>query len=332
MGGRWAAVSRASAAVGGVVWALVAVATLAGRGVGEIGVALTLAVLVTVPLGLGLVAPTEGLAGVGRIYRIATMGQPIAALFALASFALPTGTLAGLLALPWLIETAIVALVGLGRFWGHRFARAEEVAIDAGLGSLVVGGGWLCASRAGLPLGGFSEPIVSLTAAHFHYAGFGALLLAGLAGRHWPVAPALPRRLLRLIVAGIIAAIPLVALAISDLLPEPPGAFLLTVCLLALSGVVATLVRRLGSPVARGLLLVSALAPLLPMALACAYTLRDPFPMIGLTIPLMVRFHGLVNAIGFVLCGLLAWTLAGMGERTAPPPRHPEGTRQGREG
>ena len=302
-----------------MVWAILAMATIAGRGIGEIGVALTLAILVTVPLGLGLVAPTPDVAWAGRLYAAGVVWQPLAALCALGSFALPTGALAGVLALPWLIETAIVALVGLGRFWGHRFARAEEVAIDAGLGSLVVGGGWLCASRAGLPLGGFSEPIVSLTAAHFHYAGFGALLLAGLAGRHWPVAPAIPRLLLRLIVVGIIAAIPMVALAISDLLPEPPGALLLTACLVALSGVMATLVGRVGSPVARGLLIVSALAPLLPMALACAYTLRGLFPAIGLTIPLMVRFHGLVNAIGFVLCGLLAWTVAGGRGWTSPP-------------
>jgi YndJ-like protein len=92
-------------------------------------------------------------------------------------------------------------------------------------------------------------------------------------------------------------------------LPELPGALILAVSLVALSGLVATLIPRVSPPLARGLLIVSALAPLLPMALACAYALREQYPAVTLTIAQMVRFHGLVNAIGFVLCGLLAWTI-----------------------
>src|SRR5207248_112668 len=136
---------------------------------------------------------------------------------------------------------------------------------DAALVLLPVGGGWLICSRAGVQPGGFGEPIVSLTAAHFHYAGFGALTLAGLAGRRLPPDRPVVRLLYRLAVAGIIVAIPLVALAISDVLPEPPGALLLAVSLVILSGLVATLLPRIAHPLARGLLLVSTLAPLLPM-------------------------------------------------------------------
>jgi hypothetical protein len=302
-------INRTSALAGGAIWAIVAAATIAGRGVGEIGVALALATLVTVPLGLSLVDET-GAGRAARLARLAAYVQPVAALAASIALALPPGPAAGLLTAPWLALTTIVALLGLARFLTHRFARAEEVAIDAGLGSPAVGGGWLLASRAGLTPGGFSEPIVALTAAHFHYAGFGALILAGLAGR-WQTGATVARRwAYRAIVVGIIAAIPLVAAAISDLLPEPPGAILLTIALLALSALVATIIPRHASPLARLLLTISALAPLLPMALACAYALRDQFPALGLTIPVMVRYHGLVNAIGFVLCGLLGWTVA----------------------
>lgn len=305
-----ARIRRTSALGGGAIRALILVATIAGRGFGEIGLALTLAILVVVPLGLSLVTPADDAGLAARLARLAALGQPVAALATLAAFALPPGPLAGLLAAPWLLLTALVALLGLARFAAGRFARAEEVAIDAGLGTLAVGGGGLLASRAGLTPGGSSEPIIALTAAHFHYAGLGALLLAGLTGQHLPATATIRRALYRPVIAGIIAAIPLVAAAISDLLPEPPGALLLTAALVTLAALVATLIPNVTAPAARLLLTISALAPLLPMALACAYAPRDHFPALGPTIPLMVRYHGLVNASGFVLCGLLGWAVA----------------------
>jgi hypothetical protein len=48
---------------------------------------------------------------------------------------------------------------------------------------LPIGGAWLVASRLGIQPLGFGDTIVLLTAVHFHFAGFAAPVLAGLAGR-----------------------------------------------------------------------------------------------------------------------------------------------------
>jgi hypothetical protein len=309
-------IGRISALSGGILWLILCEGTLLrGEGLSAVAAALVLAATVVVPLGLALVAVPEGAVYAALAYRTAVIFQPFAAILTVVAFTLPPGPVAGALALGWLALTGIVALCGLLRFFAHGFAQTEEVALDVAMLLLPVGSGWLICSRAGLQPGGFSEPIITLTAAHFHYAGFGALTLAGLAGRRLALDRPAVRLLYRLTVAGIIVAIPLVALAISDILPEPPGAILLAISLVALSGLVATLIPRVSPPLARGLLIVSALAPLLPMALASAYALREQYPAITLTIAQMVRFHGLVNAIGFVLCGLLAWTISQLSAR-----------------
>jgi len=43
---------------------------------------------------------------------------------------------------------------------------------------LAVGGAWLVASRLGMRPMGIQEPIVLLTAVHFHYAGFATATIA----------------------------------------------------------------------------------------------------------------------------------------------------------
>ncbi len=61
----------------------------------------------------------------------------------------------------------------------------------------------------------------------------------------------------------------------------------------------------LASPFARWLMRVSGLGAAIAMPLAMGYGLR----LAGLDIARMLSWHGRVNAIFFVLCGILAWTL-----------------------
>ena len=70
-------------------------------------------------------------------------------------------------------------------------------------------------SRLGIQPLGFGDTIVLLTAAHFHYAGFAAPILTGLAGRILSDAPSTTRRLF--VVAGIAITIgtPIVATGIT---------------------------------------------------------------------------------------------------------------------
>jgi hypothetical protein len=45
------------------------------------------------------------------------------------------------------------------------------------------------------------------------------------------------------------------------------------------------------------------------MALAGAYAVGEFRETLWLGIPVMAWSHGLLNGVGFVLCGLLAWSL-----------------------
>src|SRR5213075_2564830 len=91
----------------------------------------------------------------------------------------------------------------------------EEISVSAGLIFVSVGGGWLVMSRFGIQPLGFGDTIVLLTAVHFHYAGFAAPILAGMAGRTLTRELSFARRLLMFIVTGIIAGVPMVAAGIT---------------------------------------------------------------------------------------------------------------------
>ncbi len=196
----------------------------------------------------------------------------------------------------------------------RRSLRADELCIDAGLLYLTVGAVWMLFNRLGYGPLGFGQTIVALTAVHFHYAGFAAPILAGLAGRQ--IARARPALwpMFRLVAAGVIAGIALVATGITLARYTPVvevaaalifAASLLMLSMLVLLAVVPTTRGRL----AQLLLVISAASLVVTMLLAATYALGNfmGVPLIG--IPRMVQFHGWLNAVGFAFCGLLAWSL-----------------------
>src|SRR5262249_26528248 len=169
------AVCLGSAVVGAVVWGaglfLVSWSSWAEPLV-------VLGALVVCPLALFVTAPTDRYPWP---WRAAVWMQFPGALLLLPSFARNPGPIAGSLALPWLLITVLVALFGLLRLLSHWRGQVEEWAIDAGLLYLAVGGGWLILSRLGARPLDFGEPIILLTAGHFHYAGLALPILTGLA-------------------------------------------------------------------------------------------------------------------------------------------------------
>jgi YndJ-like protein len=265
---------------------------------------LLLAVLVLVPLALGLAAN-----GANR-WRLALRVQPLAAAVTAIAFLLPAGTLAGGLALCLLLFVGAVALLGLRHLLDHGLRDAAELCIDVSLLLLPIGGFWLAMARFGARPLGFGDTIVLLTAVHFHYAGFALLLLTGLAGRRLRSSTPHVWGVFRLVAAGVIAGVPLVALGITFSRELEILAVLLlasSVLALALLTLVAV-VPRLARRAARVLLAVSALASVATMLLAVGYV-GGSRAGLALTIPQMVLAHGVVNSFGLVLCGLLAWTL-----------------------
>jgi YndJ-like protein len=282
-----------------------------------------LGVLVIVPLGLSLAATADRRGRHSSFYTLALVLQPFGAAAALCSFLFEQGLTAALLACVWLLVTLLVSLFGLVRFLPRGATRAEEFAIDAGLIYLSVGGGWFVLSRAGSQPLGFGDTIVLLTAVHFHYAGFAAPLLAGMCGRMLRDEDRRARRCLRIICVAVIAGTPLVAAGITfSPVLALAGAVLIAsgLWLLAWLVFVRVLPALPTAPAgAKVLLAVSALSSSVAMALACLYAYSIVAGRLMINIPQMAMLHGVSNALGFSLCGLIAWCFIRPAALTLPP-------------
>jgi YndJ-like protein len=268
---------------------------------GPIEILFLLAPLAVVPLAMRLTAvPTEATTALWMARRL----QPWGALAVVVSFLLPRGLLAALLAGLWLAVTALVALHGGQRLLGSARTTAE-IAVSAGGLMLPVGGVWLVVSRLGIGAFGFEEPIILLTAVHFHYAAYATLVLVGCAGR-----AAGDGRAFRVIASGAVAGPPLLAAGITfSPLLEVAAAFVVA---LAVSGLgLLTLVRIVPRvPPAAGLLLgLSSVSAFGGMALAVAYAVGELTWHPVVSLGEMARIHGPLNALGFVLAGLAGWTV-----------------------
>jgi hypothetical protein len=162
------------------IWVLACLLPLDGDGAAWwAGRFVLLAALVWIPLALRLVdgAPDAGPA------CLVQLSQPWCALLLVASFLQAAGPLALLLALPWAAWTALLGVRGLLRLREHPRSAPDELCMSLGMVALPVGGVWLLAARAGLPLLGFVAPFTLLACMHFHYAGLLMPTVLGLTGR-----------------------------------------------------------------------------------------------------------------------------------------------------
>lgn len=302
----------ATPVVAGAVWVAIAALVWRDQLASHLIQLITgLGLVAAVPLGL--LAAAAG-ARASRFRRIAELTALPCGALAAASLLLDAGAAAGAIAAIWLLPTAAAALWGASRFVARGAWPIEELAIDAGLAYLAIAALWLIAARLGSAPLGFVEPIVSLTAVHFTFAGFGAALFAGCLGRAINAAPRTQRarRLYWLGAAGAIAAVPIVALGIW-LSPaiELAGAILLGLSMLKLAGFGLTAVQSsVASAPARALIAAASSALLFTMACAVAFAVGELRGVPILSIAEMVDFHGLVNAIAFVIAGLAGFAIA----------------------
>ena len=230
-----------------------------------------------------------------------------AAALATISFFLPTGILAASFASAWLLVCAFFAQRGLRRLRRHRAHSFSQLCFGVGEAYLIVGGTWLVASRLGLNPVGFQEPIVLLTAVHFHFAGFLSAVLAGLT--HERLRETRWSRPLGMALTGAVVGPGLLALAFL----VGPKVKLAAVILIVLGqvGLAAGMIRVALSkvnPVARALLLFSSGCIVAGMALAASWALGE-YPLQSFVeLGRMERVHGTLNAIGFGICGLIGWS------------------------
>ncbi|MGB9462659.1 MAG: YndJ family transporter [Candidatus Acidiferrum sp.] len=299
-----AALARKHTLVGGAIWAALALASFAPRfPLGIIEVLFLLGPWVVVPLGADLVFGEDASA---RIRRVRDWTLFAAASLTTVSFFLNNRIAAAWFASAWLLVCAGFAGDGLRRFVIEGTRSFPQFCFAAGEGYLLVGGAWLVASRAGLQLLAFHEPIVLLTAVHFHFAGFASAVLAGLVEEAF--AGRAGRRLLRCALVAVVCGPGILGLAFL----LGPKVKLVAAILIALgqlglaSGMVLVGIAAKKCS-GRWLLFVAAACVAAGMVLAAIWAIGEYPLQAFVDIRQMAEFHGVLNAAGFVVCGLLGW-------------------------
>jgi hypothetical protein len=298
--------SRNSAMVGALAWtAMCAYAGAGNAPLGVIELLLLFAALVVVPLGMALgdgIAP----AGTGRLMHVLEIFQPFAAVSLAGSFWVSPGRYAAALAMPWAGLCFSTALIGM---WSLRSTRSmTALAVNFGRMDLAIAAAWLLASRYGLRPMGFQEPIVLLTAIHFHYTGFasatilGALLKAGAGSRvarplHW--------------FAFLVLFVPFVLAAVFVYSPflKMAAGLAMVVAMAELAVAQLILAGSVASRISRVYLYVSSLSVAAGMGIAGIYAVGDWLHREWLVIPQVAQTHGVLNALGFSLSGILGWLI-----------------------
>lgn len=260
---------------------------------GLVGVLSVLGMAVVAPLGLRRLA-TPGVARLAVVW-------PFLALLAGVGLLLSRGALAIALVVPYAL--ACVAVTGLAalRFLRDRRLGTRDMVAGFACAALAVAATSLVVERAGVELLGFSLAIQGLTVAHFHYAAFAAVLVAGLT---WQAAPG------PLTTAGAWAVPVGTAVTFAGFFTgnavELVGATVLTGGLLLTSYALLRLRPN-------AFLVVAALAIPATMALALWWAAGEAFGYGHPTLRQMAATHGVANALGVGLCGLLGWS------RVRPP-------------
>ena len=277
---------------------------------------LAVGVLVVVPLGLSLVSLNARQA---KVFGWLCLLQPFAAFGALLALTLEPRGATALFALPWFVLTLGAGVVGLLGLLER--PRERELGHSLGLLLLPVGGAWLCISRAGLDPLGIGVLIVLLTAVHFHFAAFGALIVMGCSSArlsrliHQGDAPQAIEQLGRYGAFAIVLGSLLVAAGISGIpLAGVVGAVLLTLALWVHGSLhLLFVLKHQRGWLVKLLLCISSASVLASMPLAILWAVGQWTGTATIDFTWMLRLHGMANAHGFVLAGLVGFWLDARG-------------------
>jgi hypothetical protein len=291
---------------GAAVWA--AFAMLAGFGRARFGIIellFLLAPLVIVPLGLEL---TRRLAGPWEHFDAIGILQVPATLAVVVTFWLPPGPTAATLSSLWLVQCALMAAQRFMEWWREERTTASML-LNIAYVDLVLGAAWLVLSRAGFRPMGFQEPIILLTAVHFHYSGFATALIATATLREFESRglrmPGLPNLL------WLIALLPFVLAAgfVFSTALRFVAAISLSACVTALALVSWWIAGTWQSKPATIYMRIAACAAMGAFSLAGLYAVSEYFKRDWITVPRMANSHGILNGLGFVLLSILAWLM-----------------------
>ncbi len=231
--------------------------------------------------------------------------QPVAASFLTGSFWIKQGNIAGLMAVFYLLWCVAVLLPNLLRF---RLS-LPFLALLAAWGFLTNAAVWLVFDRFDVQPLGFSNWIVLLTGAHFHYAGFAlmlsiALFLTENPNNNWAKTAAYA------VLFGVVltaTGITTTQLSFPHWIETFAGVCMAFAATFA--GIFFIKISRSEAikPLTARLWLAGGSCLFGTMLLALLYALRPVFPISWLGIPFMQAVHGSFNALGFGTLMLLGW-------------------------
>ena len=301
--------AQTCAGLGATAWTALAILARAGIApIGAIELIFLFAPLVIVPLGLELV---RVIGASGPIHAVARRMQPYAAVLTIIALWLPPGKLAATFASGWMLVCGLIALAGVNDLFSpksreHARLSTFRFAINVARIDLAVGGAWLIASRLGLRPMGIQEPIGLLTVVHFHFAGFATALIAAAALRFSDSRSRWLRTITLLVV--LMPYVIAVGFVTSPQL-KMSAAVVFSLSVAALAIAVRSLGSRAQSTTARILLQIAPACVFAGMVLSAVFAIADFRGSDVLPIPQMARTHGLLNAVGFCMCGLLGWLI-----------------------
>ena len=305
--------------IGTIVWLIgLARTTLDTHVFSQIDLLILFGITLLTPLTAYATAQPDRNGNLSRLVWLIVYWQPFSAMMTGAALILPTGALAGVLAVGWLLQTGLFFLMGLARWLPRPYTLLEEFCIDAGFIYALVSGIWFVPYRATGTFLSFSGPLVPLTVAHFTFISLGALITAGMIGRQLRSSRTDMPKIYRVSAWAAIISPALVAIGITQTaslgvvsILEVIGVVMLASNYLLLAGIYLIAVRTtINHRVARVILTLSATTLFLTMTLALVYSLGRVTNWWVLAIPDMVRWHGWFNAVGFTGLAVLGWSLA----------------------
>jgi hypothetical protein len=206
---------------------------------------------------------------------------------------LPRGAVSIALASVYFAGTLVLIALAARHFFQHRTVSTRQVALYTALATPSIAALALVAERSSYELFGFNLTVLSLTVAHFHFAGFAAALMAYLAADG-----------LAAVSVPLGTAIVLLGFFLGDPV-ELVGAVVLTAGMWLVGWNLWKRSQRADRTTAI-LLTVSGSVLALTMLLAVSWALGHVVDTPYLPLEWMVATHGVANAIGFALCGVLA--------------------------
>ncbi|MGC2194341.1 MAG: YndJ family transporter [Terriglobales bacterium] len=298
--------SAAVSVAGAAVWAVLA--ALAGFHQARFGIIELLflfATLVVVPLGLELVRTLEDPIRVplGRLLR---PFQIVATLSVCIALWIPPGRASAVLSGLWLMLCGVLAGSRFLR-WRRKQWSLLSFILDVAHADLVLGAAWLVISRAGFRPMGFQEPIILLTAVHFHYSGFATALIGAATLREFERRGFHLQGLRLLVLLIVLLPFVLAAGFVFSPLLRFGAALALSASVTVLAAILLRAAANLRSRPARIYMRTAGCSALAAFALAGLYAVSEYFAKGWITVPGMANSHGILNSLGFVLLALLAW-------------------------